>query len=121
SMWLLGAGVVMALVAAVAGFTDFFGNPRIRELSDVWYHFVGNLIIVVVAALNWFLRYNEGATTALSSWGWVLSLVVLLGLLFTGWKGWDMVYRQHVAIDMTPHETTPHSSGPTYPDHRRAA
>jgi uncharacterized membrane protein len=24
-MWLLGAGVIMALVAAVFGFTDFFG------------------------------------------------------------------------------------------------
>src|SRR3954451_9989119 len=28
SMWLIGAGVVMALLAALAGFADFFGEPR---------------------------------------------------------------------------------------------
>ena len=29
--WLLGAGIVMALLAAVAGFTDFLGDQRIRR------------------------------------------------------------------------------------------
>jgi hypothetical protein len=31
SMWLLGAGIIMALVAALFGFTDFLGDRRIRE------------------------------------------------------------------------------------------
>lgn len=31
-MWLIGAGIVMALLAATAGFTDFFSDPRIRRL-----------------------------------------------------------------------------------------
>jgi uncharacterized membrane protein len=38
SIWLIGAGIVMALLAAVAGFTDFFGEPRIRALNDAISH-----------------------------------------------------------------------------------
>ena len=35
SVWFLGAGIVMALVAALFGFTDFIGDSRIRDISDV--------------------------------------------------------------------------------------
>jgi uncharacterized membrane protein len=28
----------------------------------------------------------------------VLSLIVVGILLFTGWKGWEMVYRHHVGV-----------------------
>jgi uncharacterized membrane protein len=60
SMWLLGAGVVMALLAAVFGFTDFFGDRQIGGLSDAWQHMIGNLIVVVLALVNWYLRYRTG-------------------------------------------------------------
>ena len=35
SLWLLGAGVVMALLAAIAGLIDLLGEPRIRALRAV--------------------------------------------------------------------------------------
>jgi len=98
SMWLLGAGVVMALLAAVAGFIDFFGERRIRALNDAWYHMLGNLTAVVVAVISFFLRYGGGAEAAIKPWGLVLSFVVVGILLFTGWKGWEMVYAHHVAV-----------------------
>lgn len=123
AMWLLGAGVVMALVAAAAGFTDFFSEPRIRRLNDAWYHMVGNLAAVVLALINVYLRYTQGAEVAIKPWGVVLSLIVVGILLFTGWKGWEMVYRQHVAVVDAPGQTssepvTPHHGGES---HRRAA
>jgi uncharacterized membrane protein len=31
-------------------------------------------------------------------WGLVLSAVVVLILLFTGWMGWSMVYRHGVGV-----------------------
>jgi uncharacterized membrane protein len=34
SMWLLGAAIVMALLAAIFGFTDFFGDAQIRAISS---------------------------------------------------------------------------------------
>jgi len=38
AIWLLGAGLIMAALAAVAGLTDVLGEPRIRSLNDVWWH-----------------------------------------------------------------------------------
>jgi uncharacterized membrane protein len=35
----------------------------------------------------------------------ILSLIVVLILLFTGWKGWEMVYRHRVGVldsDISP-------------------
>jgi uncharacterized membrane protein len=122
SMWLIGAGVVMALLAAVAGFTDFFGEPRIRALNDAWYHMSGNLIAVIIAFINFLLRYGQGAEAAIKPWGLILSLVVVGILLFTGWKGWEMVYSHHVAVLDAPGQissepVTTHRDGPG----RRAA
>jgi len=59
----------------------------------------GNLIAVVLAAINWYLRFasNDPATVVLSAGIW-LSLVTVLLLLFNGWKGWELVYHHHVGV-----------------------
>ena len=95
--WLLGAGVVMALFAAVAGFTDFLGDRRIRELSVAWWHFLGNLLVVLVEAFNWYRRYQIGPDAVIPT-GPLLSLGAVLVLLVNGWLGWEMVYRKHVGV-----------------------
>ena len=95
--WLLGAGVVMALLAAVAGFTDFLGDRRIRELSVAWWHFLGNLLVVLVEAFNWYRRYQIGPDAVIPT-GLLLSLGAVLVLLVNGWLGWEMVYRKHVGV-----------------------
>jgi uncharacterized membrane protein len=98
SMWLLGAGIIMALLAAVFGFTDFFGEHRIRNIADAWLHMIGNLAAVVIALINWYIRYRSGAAAGVLPWGIWLSLITVLLLLFNGWKGWALVYRHHVAV-----------------------
>jgi uncharacterized membrane protein len=104
SVWLLGAGLVSALAAALAGFADFFGDGRVKKISDAWQHMIGNLAAVALQAVNFFLRYEDPAT-AIGQTGWVLSGVVVLLLLFNGWKGWNLVYRHHVGVaDRTPGE-----------------
>lgn len=96
--WLLGAGIAMALAAAAFGFTDFFGNPLVRAISDAWQHMIGNLVAVLLALANWWLRYRAGAAAGVFPWGiWLSGLTVLL-LLFNGWKGWELVYRHHVGV-----------------------
>ncbi len=101
STWLLGAALVMAALAAVAGLIDFFGDERIRALSDAWQHMVGNVIAVVVALVNFYLRRTDGEAAVLP-WGLLLSFAVVGILLFTGWKGWEMVYRHRVAVSDEP-------------------
>jgi uncharacterized membrane protein len=113
SMWLIGAAIVMALLAALAGFADFFSEPRIRALSDAWYHMIGNLTAVVVAVINFVLRYAHGAEAAIKPWGVLLSLVVVGILLFTGWKGWEMVYRHRVAVLDAPEQAATETRQPS--------
>ncbi|TIP03895.1 MAG: DUF2231 domain-containing protein, partial [Mesorhizobium sp.] len=36
SVWLLGAGLIMAALAAVAGLTDVLGDDQVRNLRDAW-------------------------------------------------------------------------------------
>jgi uncharacterized membrane protein len=93
--YLLGAGIVMALLAAVFGFIDFFGSRRIRDLSHAWQHMFGNLLAVVVAAVNFLLRLGNEADT-IPPLGLLLSAVTVAILLFTGWRGGDLVYRHGV-------------------------
>jgi uncharacterized membrane protein len=98
SIWLVGAGVVTALVAAVAGFTDFFGEPRIRQIRDAWRHMIGNLIAVTFAAISWWMRAAQGAVEAIMPWGVTLSALVSVILLYTGWKGGELAYRYRVGV-----------------------
>ena len=122
SMWLIGAALVMGALAAVAGLTDFLGDARIRDIPDAWYHFIGNATAVVLALINFILRYVQGAEAAIRPWGLVLSLVVVGILLFTGWKGWEMVYRHRVAVIDAPEQAPVSPTGTTPREtHRRAA
>jgi uncharacterized membrane protein len=95
--WLLGAGLIMAALAALAGLTDFLGEQRIRDLSDAWWHAGGNIVAVLISLYNFYTRYESGAAAVVPT-GLVLSLIVVLILLFTGWKGWEMVYRHRVGV-----------------------
>jgi uncharacterized membrane protein len=97
SMWLLGIGLIMAALAAIAGVTDLMGDRRIQNLTDAWWHGGGNAVAVVLALINFYLRYPDKSTTV-SGAGILLSAVVVLILLFTGWKGWEMVYRHRVGV-----------------------
>jgi uncharacterized membrane protein len=97
SLWLLGTALAMAALAAGAGLIDFFGDSRIRDLSAAWHHMIGNVIAVVLALINWYRRYAT-AEPAMPSGSVILSLLVVLILLYTGWRGWEMVYKHRVAV-----------------------
>jgi uncharacterized membrane protein len=98
SVWLLGAGIAMALLAAILGFTDFLSERRIRSLRHAWWHMGGNLLAVVLEIVNLYVRSSQGMEAAVAPIGVSLSVIVVALLLFTGWMGWAMVYRDHVGI-----------------------
>lgn len=97
SLYLLGAALIMAALAALAGLTDFLGDRRIRDLSAAWHHMLGNVVVVLLSLWNRYRRYEVGDAAVLPT-GLVISLVVVLLLLYTGWRGWEMVYRHRVAV-----------------------
>ena len=89
SVTLIGAGVVIALLAALAGLTDVVGDRRIRDLTELWWHAGGNVLVVLIQLYNWSGRFEHGSAAILPV-GLILSLVVVGILLFTGWRGWKM-------------------------------
>src|SRR4051794_17789187 len=97
ALWLLGAALVMAALAAVAGVTDFVGGRRIRDLGAAWDHMIGNVIGGLLSLWNLYRRYEAGDAAVLPV-GLTLSTIVVLILLYTGWRGWEMVYRHRVGV-----------------------
>jgi uncharacterized membrane protein len=92
----------MAALADVAGVIDLLGDAQVRSLSDAWQHAGGNVIAVLIELYNWYSRLEHG-TSAIVPTGLTLSLIVVLILLFTGWKDWEMVYREHVGVSDEAH------------------
>ncbi len=97
SAWLIGAGIVTALLAAVAGFTDFVAERRIRALREAWWHMGGNLVAVMLSIVNFAIHMRDGAAAVLPT-GIVLSGLVTVLLLFNGWMGGELVFRHRVGV-----------------------
>ena len=97
SSWLIGAGIITALLAALFGFIDFFGERRIRDLRVAWLHMGGNLLVVLLSIANFVVHMRDGAMAVFGP-GITLSAIVVLLLVATGWLGGQMVYRHGVAV-----------------------
>jgi len=96
SRYLLAVGLVFAALAAVAGLTDFMGDERIRSSSTALHHMLANVTAVVLELVNFFLRLNNNDSIA--KVGIYLSVIVVLILLYSGWKGGDLVYRHGIGV-----------------------
>ncbi|HEX2656589.1 MAG TPA: DUF2231 domain-containing protein [Xanthobacteraceae bacterium] len=97
ALWLLGFGLIAAALAAIAGATDFFGDQQIRAITDAWHHAIGNVIVVLIELFNFYWRYRYGPSGVLPL-GLLLSVVAVAILIFTGWKGGEMVYRHRIGV-----------------------
>lgn len=96
SNWLLGVGLGFAALAATAGLIDFFGDPLVRGHGDAVKHMLANLAAVVLEAVN--LVFRLGNPDFLGSAGIYISGIVVLILLYSGWKGGELVFRHGVGV-----------------------
>jgi uncharacterized membrane protein len=96
AIWLIGAGFIAGLVAALTGMLDFLRIDRVRKRSAGWIHMAGNIAAMVLTLVNWVLRWNnvEGAILPL---GLIISTVVASLLAITGWFGAELVYRHKIS------------------------
>jgi len=97
SSWMLTIGLIVALFAVIAGFIDFLGDRRIRDLQAVWIHAGGNAVALILSIFNVLVHSRDGYTSVVPA-GLILSALVVLILLVTGWEGWAMVYRHRVGV-----------------------
>lgn len=97
SKWLLGFGIGTALLAATFGLIDFMGNDRIRQLGHALQHMIANVAAVVVAVINLAIRLT-GSDENVLSLGIYLSIATVLILMFSGWRGGDLVYHHRIGV-----------------------
>jgi uncharacterized membrane protein len=96
----LGFGIVTALLAAAAGFVDYFGVKMSTEGFRVArIHMVLNLTCVALYTLNWLLRRNGHALHS-SLWTLVfgLEVVTFLALGVSGWLGGRIAFEHKVGV-----------------------
>src|SRR5687768_13513927 len=96
--WMIAAGIIGGLVAAVFGLIDWLGVPkgtRARRIGAL--HGSGNVIMVVLFALAWWLRSADPGSPSNLSLG-VEFVGGALGLV-TGWLGGELVGRHALAVD----------------------
>lgn len=97
SSWLLVIGLIVSFFAAAAGLIDFLGDQRIRELRAAWVHALGNIAALVLAIFDALIHTRDAYTSVVPT-GLILSALVVMILLVTGWNGWAMVYRHGVGV-----------------------
>ncbi len=98
SYYMIAAGVVSALIAAVFGLIDFLGIPKGTRAKRVGLlHGGGNVVVVVLFAASWLLR--RGSPTDPATLAIVLSATGFALAGVTGWLGGELVDRLGVGVD----------------------
>ena len=58
---------------------------------------LGNLLVMALSLVNVFVHSRDGYTAVVPT-GLILSGIVVLILMFTGWMDWSMVYHHRVGV-----------------------
>ena len=108
SDWMIFAGVIGGLVAALFGLIDWLGIPRKTRAKRIGlWHGAGNVIVVALFAASWFLRRPNPAEPVLVAI--ILSAIGVGIALITGWLGGELVDRLGVGVSEGAHVDAPSS------------
>ncbi|MCW3842570.1 DUF2231 domain-containing protein [Micromonospora yasonensis] len=94
----MGIGIIGGLVAGLFGFIDWRAIPagtRAKRVGAV--HGAGNVLVLVLFAISWFLRL-AGDNWEPSSVALIFSFVGIVLALGTGWLGGELVERLGVSV-----------------------
>jgi len=112
AFYMIAAGILAGLLAAVFGLIDFLGIPGATRAKRIGLlHGVGNVIVVGLFAVSWWLRRPD--PSAPGTMPVVISAVAVAIALVTGWLGGELVDRLGVGVDDGANVNAPSSlSGP---------
>jgi uncharacterized membrane protein len=97
SIWLIVGGLVMGGLAAVFGLIDYIGNREVRAQRPATPHMVLNILVWLLSLLNAFVHSRDGWTAVVPQ-GLILSGIVVLLLMVSGWLGGSLTYRHGVGV-----------------------
>jgi uncharacterized membrane protein len=106
--YMIGAGVVGGLAAAIFGWLDWFaipGGTRAKRVG-LW-HGAGNVVVLVLFILSWLLRRENPALPPTEAI--VAGLAGVALAVITGWLGGELVDRLGVGVDDGAHLDSPSS------------
>jgi uncharacterized membrane protein len=122
SFYMIAAGIIGGLLAAIFGFIDWLALPPNSRAKNIGlWHGIGNFVIVVLFAISWLLR-QDNANFVPDSLALILSFGGVGLALITGWIGGELVYRLGVAVDAGANVNAPSSltaESPAAPGTRR--
>ena len=93
SIWLITAGLVMGVIAAIVGIADFVANKRVRSHRPGWFHSVGNALVLLISLWNAFVHSRDAYTSVVPT-GIILSGIAAVLVLITAWIGNSSHYSQ---------------------------
>jgi uncharacterized membrane protein len=119
AFYMIGAGIIGGLLAAVFGLVDWLANPRNTRAKTLGlWHGGGNVVVVVLFVLSWLLRRaTPGDPSSLAVT--LSAAAVVLGAV-TGWLGGELVDRLGIGVDDGANPNAP-SSLSSRPSRKRAA
>jgi uncharacterized membrane protein len=122
SFWMISAGIIGGLLAAIFGAIDWWGiraNTRAKAIG-LW-HGIVNVIVVLLFIGSWILRQDVPGYTPSTS-GITLSCIAVGCALISGWLGGELVERLGVGVDTGAHLNAPNSlSGRPASEHAQGA
>jgi uncharacterized membrane protein len=108
AFYMIGAGIVTGLLAAVFGLIDWTAIPvgtRAKRVGAV--HGLGNVVVVVLFAASFLMRYPDSANPPVL--GYIASFLGFVLAIGTGWLGGELVDRLGVGVDEGAHLNAPSS------------
>lgn len=102
--WLIGIGIIGALVAALFGLLDLTQIKRgTRTFATGLAHMTLNLVAVALFVADFLVRRADGYEDS-STTGFVLSLIAIVVLGVSGWLGGQLAYRYGVRVADEQHQ-----------------
>ena len=114
SFWMIVAGLIGGLLAAVFGLIDYLNIPNGTRAKNIGlYHALVNVFALVLFAASLFVRWNTPLTPPL-----VASVCAFVGVavaMLGGWFGGELVERLGVGVSRDANLNAPNSMTHTKP------
>jgi uncharacterized membrane protein len=99
---LIAMGIVGALAAAIFGLLDYLSAPMATQVKRVaTTHLILNLVLVALYVVNFLVRRS----TPEAALGYLLSVIGIGVLFFSGWLGGALAYEHRVGVKPSAEET----------------
>ena len=108
SFWMIAAGIIGGLLAAVFGLIDYLGIPSGTRASRIGLlHGLTNLGVVILFIASWLMRrYSPDVP---STAAFALSFIGVAAASLGGWLGGELVERLGVGVDPDANLNAPNS------------